>query len=365
MEHSDVIVVGAGITGLAAAYELTRRGVDTLVLERSGVAAEQSAGLARIFRVLHGDARLCELAMDALAGWRRWEAELASGRLLGSEGLVSAGPLVDGQRAAMEAAGAEVRSVDADEIARLVPHLAPHHNWAHGIVDPAAGCIRIRRAQHALAARLKIRPADVVAIDDAGTTASASVRLADGTTLHAGHVVVCAGTATGPLVAPLGIDLELQWSHHVRLTYRSRSGVLAPTAALVLESAYGLPIGSSGQWGLGLHDPGPPASIDATSEHDYAAAVRRQHATWVGEHMPALDPTPVDEIRCVSLDAPWLDARGDGFVAARSGRVMACTGSNMMKFGPLLGERLAATVLEGDGVHPDLQLRLTSDDPVT
>jgi sarcosine oxidase len=364
VEQSDVIVVGAGITGLAAAYELARRGVDVLVLERSGVAAEQSAGLARIFRVLHGDPRLCALAMDALVGWRRWEAELDCGRLLGSEGLVSAGPLIEDQRAAMQAAGADVRSVDGDEIAHLVPHLASHPDWAHGIVDPAAGSIRIRRAQDALAARLTIRPADVVALDDTEAAASASVRLSGGTTLRAGHVVVCAGTATGPLVAPLGIDLDLQWSHHVRLTYAARSGVLAPTAALVLESAYGLPIGTTGRWGLGLHDPGPPAPIAEISEHDYAAEVRRQHAAWVAEHMPSLDPAPIDEIRCVSLDAPWLDARGDGFIAARSGHVVACTGSNMMKFGPLLGERLAATILEGDGIHADLQPRITSDDPV-
>ncbi len=358
-----MIVIGAGISGLAAAYELTRRGVDVVVLERRGVAAEQSAGLARIFRVLHGDSRLCSLAMDALAGWRRWQTELACGRLLGSEGLVSAGPLIDDQRAAMSSAGADVRFVDAAEISRLVPHLAPHRDWAHGIVDPAAGSIRIRRVQHALAARLTIRSADVVAVEDDGANPAASVRLTDGTTLRAGHVLVCAGTTTGPLVAPLGIDLDLRWSHHVRLTYAAREGMLAPTAALVLESAYGLPIGSTGRWGLGLHDPGPPVPIEQVSDSEFAAEVHRQHSAWVAEHMPALDPTPIDEIRCVSLEAPWLDARGDGFLAARSGRVVACTGSNMMKFGPLLGERLATTILDGESIHPDLRPHLASDEP--
>jgi hypothetical protein len=60
---------------------------------------------------------------------------------------------------------------------------------------------------------------------------------------------------------------------------------------------------------------------------------------------PGLDPEPVDEIRCVSLEAPWLDA-GDGFVIRRAGRVVAIAGGNLMKFGPVLGERLARAALD-------------------
>ena len=51
--------------------------------------------------------------------------------------------------------------------------------------------------------------------------------------------------------------------------------------------------------------------------------------------------------------APWLDAHGDGFLALRAGRVTAFTGANLMKFGPLLGDRLARSVLDG-AIHADL-----------
>ena len=47
---------GAGICGLATAFELERRGHRALVLEAEGVGAGQSAGLARIFRIAHRDA---------------------------------------------------------------------------------------------------------------------------------------------------------------------------------------------------------------------------------------------------------------------------------------------------------------------
>ena len=49
-----------------------------------------------------------------------------------------------------------------------------------------------------------------------------------------------------------------------------------------------------------------------------------------------------------------LSARsGDGWQAIRRGRVLAFMGANLMKFGPVLGDRLAGSVLAGD-IHPDL-----------
>ena len=61
------------------------------------------------------------------------------------------------------------------------------------------------------------------------------------------------------------------------------------------------------------------------------------------ETVRALFPSlsPVDHVDCVSVRAPWLDSGGDGWMVARRGRVIAFVGSNLMKFGPLLGELLA------------------------
>src|ERR1700728_898663 len=83
-----VVIVGAGICGLATAYELSRCGKQAVVIERGEPFAEQSAGLARIFRIAHRRPQLCSLAMAARAGWLRWETALGAGRLLGSEGFI-------------------------------------------------------------------------------------------------------------------------------------------------------------------------------------------------------------------------------------------------------------------------------------
>src|SRR4051812_14956650 len=109
-----MIVIGAGICGLAAAYELARRGGGGGGLERSEVGGEQSAGLGRIFRIAHGQARLCGLALEARDGWRRWERELGV-RLLGEEQLVVAAPR-PAIGPAMSEAGAAWRPLSRGEI---------------------------------------------------------------------------------------------------------------------------------------------------------------------------------------------------------------------------------------------------------
>jgi glycine/D-amino acid oxidase-like deaminating enzyme len=350
----DAVVVGAGICGLATAYELARRGARVLVLERAGVGAEQSAGLARIFRIAHGNARLCALALEAREAWRRWERDLGAGRLLGPEGLVVAGATAEPYAAAMREAGAEVVELDGAAIREQVPPLSPDAPWEHGILDPLGGSTRVQRTLRALAERVEVRRAEVVAVEDGPD--AAVVGLADGTRLHAGAVVLCAGTATGPLAATAGIALAQEAFHHVRLTYAPRQRPDGFPACLIAPGIYALPVGTTHRWALGLDDPGEPQPYATVPADQAAAAVRHQHAELVPRLFAPLDPEPVDEIRCVWLRADWLGSGEDGFTAERRGRVIALGASNAMKFGPLLGDRLAATALAGDEwVHPDLR----------
>jgi glycine/D-amino acid oxidase-like deaminating enzyme len=315
-----VAVVGAGICGLAAAYELQRRGASVVVYESSGVGAGQSVGLARIFRIAHASPRLCALALEARAGWQAWEREFGV-RLLGDEGLVVVGDDAGGasasldresgldralhdevrtRAAAMRAAGAPVEALSVDDVRARLPFLAP----GDGIFDPLAGSLRIRRALEALAARVSVVPRTVTELG----------------ALDADAVLVCAGIGTHALVPDL--DFELTYEPHIRITYelgRSAPCVISP-------ELYGCPVGSTGRFAIGMHDQATHAAVELEA---------------------------VGRVECVSPHAPWLDAHGDGFLALRDGRVTAFTGSNLMKFGPLFGERLADSVLGGE-IHPDL-----------
>ncbi len=303
-----IIIVGAGICGLATAYELTRRGDHAVVIERGEPFAEQSAGLARIFRIAHQRPQLCSLAMRARAGWQRWEADFGAGRLLGNEGYIAAGNTED-VATAMTQAGAEFCWLDRSGIAARIPFAAPP--WDGGVFDPLGGSLRIRRAQAELARRVTIRRGDVTAVDDDGATT-----LADGTVLRADRVLLCAGVQTPSLFGPL----DVEFAPHTRFTYQGAGAVGAP--CISAAEGYGLPLGSTGRWAFG--QPVPDADI-------------------VRALFPSL--TPVAEVNCVTVRAPWLDAGGDGWTVARRGCVTAFVGANLMKFGPLLGELLADTVV--------------------
>jgi sarcosine oxidase len=313
-----IVVIGAGVCGLAAAYELSRHGQQAVVLERGEPFAEQSAGLGRIFRIAHRRPALCRLALRARTGWQRWEFEFGVGRLLGAEGFITAGAC-DEVVAAMRDVDATFSWLDRSEIGSRIPFLAA--SWQTGVFDPLGGSLRIRRALSFLAGRVAIRRTAAVSVSDDG-----AITLADGTVVHGDHVLICAGVQTPALFGPLGID----FAPHTRFTYEGAdaSGV----ACLSAPEGYGLPLGSTGRWAFGQEAP-DPAVVQAL--------------------FPSL--TPVGQVDCVTARAPWLDAGGDGWTVARRGRVTAFVGSNLMKFGPLLGELLAQAVL-GDEIPGELLL---------
>jgi sarcosine oxidase len=296
----------------------------------------QSAGLGRIFRIAHRDPRLCALALEAHARWREWEAGFGAGTLLGREGLVVASP---GFADAMRDARAPVEALSRAHIRERIPHLAPGHPWADAILDPMGGSLRIRRALTALADRVPGHRATVTAIEPDGTVRTSVA------THRPDVVVVCAGLGTQALAEPLGLDLGVTLTRHVRLTYAPAP----PSACLIAPECYALPLGTTGRWALGMRDADRP--YDSWNADEASAWTRAQHAEWVPGVFPGLEPG--EEIRCVSLHAGWL-AEGDGFRAFRAGPVIALGASNAMKFGPLIGDRLARSALRDDGVHPDL-----------
>ena len=306
-----IVVIGAGICGLATAHELSRRGETVIVVERGQPFAEQSTGLARIFRIAHRRPALCRLALRARVGWQRWEDDFGVGRLLGSEGFIAAAAC-DDTAAAMTGAGAAFCRIDRAEIATRIPFVvAP---WETAIFDPLGGSLRIRRALSALARRVIIRRGEVVSVGDDG-----SATLTDGTVLRGDRVLICAGVRTPTLFGSLDMDV----APHTRFTYQGADA--AGAACLSAPEGYGLPLGGTGRWAFGQEAP-DPAKVRAL--------------------FPSL--APVGQVDCVTVRAPWLDTGGDGWTVARRGRIVAFVGGNLMKFAPLLGELLAEAALNDE-----------------
>ena len=74
--HYDVVVVGGGVIGCSVAYHAARAGATVLVVERRGIAAEQSSKSWGFCRQQGRDTRELRLMRESIARWEQLEEEL-------------------------------------------------------------------------------------------------------------------------------------------------------------------------------------------------------------------------------------------------------------------------------------------------
>lgn len=346
-----VAVVGAGIVGLSAGFELAQAGAEVRVYERAGVASQQSKGNTRIFRSAHAEPHLAGLALRARERWREWERQFGR-RLVGDETLIVTGPAIvrEWERASREA-GAPVRLVDPDEAAGLLPIAAPLPGPV--LLDPTGGATRIRRAVDLLREALgdRIHLAEVLAVEQ--TANGCMVHASDGD-WECDEVVLAAGVDTVTLAEPLGLGISQDLTLHSRFTFEVRNEYRGRSLACWIDesplgdlsvSAYAQPVGTTGRYALGLDWDGQAMGLevgaDEVSRQSLEVVLR-----YVRELLPGLKPQPVDEIRCIWSKFGFLNG-DDGFIARRAGSVTAFYGNNLFKFAPLLGALLRDAAMNG------------------
>ncbi|MHC1557335.1 FAD-dependent oxidoreductase [Actinomycetospora sp. C-140] len=312
-----VVVVGAGIVGLATAYALRAAGADVRCLDAGEPMGARSAGDTRIFRVAHGDPGLVAEARRSSELWDDWS--LAAGRtFVGGERLVVSGPRVPAWSAAMTAAGAI-------------------HRVSQGALhDPAGGVLDLAGAGAFLAAAVDPRRAEVSGVDADGT-----VHHADGRTEQADAVVVAAGAGTPALVAPLGVTVPAELEHHARFTFAGPAD-----QPCHLDGRPDGPLASTyqhrtaaGHWAIGGHLPDADTAWELGAD-EVARRSRAAVVDHVRRHLPSLDPDPVAELRCTPMRGA-----GDGVHRARAGAVHTVWGDNLAKLAPRIGELIAGDVV--------------------
>jgi glycine oxidase len=197
----DVVVVGAGIIGLACAWRARQRGLSVLVVEGaspgSGSSRVAAGMLAPVTEAEFGEQELLRLNLEGLGRWAGFAHELG-GELhhRGCGALVVAADRDDAEELHRLHEFQRSLGLDADwltpsECRRLEPGLSPR----------CGGGILARHEQHVdpvavvsalLSKALEVVQGDpVVAVDDHG------VRLRSGLALDAEQVVIAAGCWSG------------------------------------------------------------------------------------------------------------------------------------------------------------------------
>ncbi|MDT5150996.1 MAG: hypothetical protein QOI01_2729 [Mycobacterium sp.] len=222
-ETADVVIVGGGIEGAAAAWALARRGVtDVLVVERSTVGSGMTGKSSGIVRCHYGVSSLAAMATVGLEVFERPQDFL--GEQVTDIGFRQSGYVVgvgeqnvDSLRkslAAQRAVGVQTEEVDADEVAAMWPYadLEPFAAFAYEARGGFGDAYRTAQAfaVSARAAGVRIRQGtamtDLLLDGDRAT----GVRLADGTEVAAGNVVVATGVWTRDLLTQYGIDVPIR-----------------------------------------------------------------------------------------------------------------------------------------------------------
>ncbi len=210
----DVVVVGGGVIGLAAAWQVAVRGMTVAVVDPDpgrGASWAAAGMLAPVSEVHHGEESLLVLALESARRWPDFAAELT--RAVGHPvGYRSTGTLVvaadDGDRAWAQELyefqrdlGLEAQWLTGRRARHHEPSIAPGVRgaiWVPGdhqvdnrllveaLLSAATGAGAVLHRQRAAALECS-----------AGTVAG--VRLAAGTTLHAPAVVLAAGTWSAEL----------------------------------------------------------------------------------------------------------------------------------------------------------------------
>lgn len=374
MESFEYVVVGAGLSGAATAWQLAARGHDVALLERTTPAndAGSSHGSARIFRYAYPDEFYTSLVQEAKNGWDEL-ARLSGKQLITPHGAVDYGSVRQPERLA---AVLEVRGIEHE----LLTAKQAQDRWGQIAFDtdvlwhPGAGVID---AHESVAAMVDQALAHGAALHSnwavasiKGTAGDYILTSEDARAVKAANVIVAAGGWLPQLLTNLSLPegflatmphIEVRQEQAYHFPYIDGTDPATwPTFIHKREGlqAYGLPGGrDAGFHGQKVAEYNGGKILPSAADQDgrISAENRRRVIEYVEQYLPGVVPEPYAETTCLFTNTPTED-----FIIDRAEAITIlspCSGHGA-KFAPLIGQ-FAADLATGTGTVPD-QFRLAT-----
>ena len=356
----DVIVVGAGGMGSAAAYHLARAGARVLVLEqfRCGHGRGSSHGESRAIRMFYHKDFYIELMKSAYGEWRRLE-EVAGRKLLFMTGGVILAP--EGheytlqRKSLLEQAGIASEWWDPEQLAERFPQFNIGADtrvlWQEDTGFLLASACVATHLELAAAHGAEIREGmPVSAIDWQGDPLEVT---AAGERFQGRKVITAAGAWSGKLLRDLGLPLTVTRQQIVH--YRPadpepfRPGRFPVFADVTWgETLYGFPLFEIAgvkvaRDGLGL-DVVDPDTCSRTPDQDYIDHLR----AFMQERIPGAAGEAVEAQVCLYSETPDHDFIIDAHPQCPQLLLAAGFSGHGFKFCALMGRILTELALEGE-----------------
>jgi glycine/D-amino acid oxidase-like deaminating enzyme len=357
----SIVIVGAGVFGLTASWELSLRGWQVTVIDPGPLPRPTAAStdISKVVRADYGaDELYTAMAETALTSWDRWNERWGES-LYHQDGflLLSADPLLPGRfeyesLMLLERRGHRLERLRAEERARRFPAWSPEH-YPDGYFNRRAGWVESGKVVGRLA--VEARAAGVHLLErthyahlleqDARIV---GVKTIDGRELHADSVLVAAGAWTPALLPDLGDVMWATGHPVVHFRVEDLAAWQAPRfpvwAADISRSGwYGFPALDDGTLKIANHGVG--RRLHADDPRTVLPGEEARFRTFVREHLPALVGAPIIESRlclyCDTFDGNFWIAHDPG----RAGLIVAAGDSgHAFKFAPVLGPLIADVI---------------------
>ena len=357
-ESFDVVVIGGGVTGASAAWQLARRRARVLLLERDQLASGGTGRSTAVIRTHYTHELLARMALEARRFFENFNDVVGGDCGFRKTGFLVLSPPADCDATAANVAmhrrlGIEAAVMAPHELREIEPRLATDHVGAaawepnSGVADPHGTTAAFAAAARRHGAHVRTEaPAARLTFDRQRVTGVATAWGA----ISAGTVLVAAGFASRELLRPLGVQLPVTPVRHPIAVLR-RSAAFGPPHPIISDrvlGSYYMPEGRQ------LSLVGTTAPFDGVVDADVHAErlpaqaelerlgsrfLRRFPAEDVAQYVRGwtgvYDCTP--DLQPILGAVPGLDGV----------RVAAGFSGHGFKLSPVIGEMLAESILEG------------------